>query len=101
IASLAAPPEFPLVEREPVHEELPAAPEPVKIDAGSQPLAFGSLLDSPETEQEDALGYATTPPPELERDWKSGEGEEEEVVEEEEEEKQSASWRRDGGDESM
>ena len=99
IASIASLPELPPVESEPVHEELPAAPEPVKIDAGSQPLAFGSLLDSPETEQE-ALGYATTPPPELERDWKSGEGEEEEVVEEEEE-KQSASWRRDGGDDSM
>jgi CheY-like chemotaxis protein len=99
IASIASLPELPPVESEPVHEELPAAPEPVKIDAASQPLAFGSLLDSTETEQE-ALGYATTPPPELERDWKSGEGEEEEVVEEEEE-KQSASWRRDGGDDSM
>jgi len=100
MGSIAAVPEAPLVESMEVHEELPELPGPVKIDAGSQPLAFGSMLESPETEQEEVLGYATTPPPELERDWKSEETEEEEVVEEEDE-KQSASWRRDGGDESM
>ena len=34
---------FPPVETMEVQEELPALPEPVKINAGSQPLAFGSL----------------------------------------------------------
>jgi CheY-like chemotaxis protein len=89
---------FPNVEGEPA-EEMPSRPAPVRIDTGSQPLAFGSLLETP-TEQEDDLGYATTARPELERDWKSGRDEEEEV-EEEEEEKASSSWRRDGGDQSV
>ena len=99
-SSIASLPEFPSVESEAVHEELPAMQEPVKIDEKSQPLAFGSLLESPEAGQEEVLGYATAPPPELERDWKSEETEEEAVVEDEEEQ-QSASWRRDGGDESL
>ena len=65
--SISSLPEFPSVESEAVHEELPAMQEPVKIDEKSQPLAFGSLLESPETQQEEVLGYATAPPPELER----------------------------------
>jgi CheY-like chemotaxis protein len=100
LGSIASLNEIPSVESEAVHEELPAIPEAVRIDGSSQPLAFSSLLESPETAQEEVLGYATTPPPELERNWKSEETKEEEVVEDEEE-KQSASWRRDGGDESM
>jgi CheY-like chemotaxis protein len=99
LGSIAAVAEAPLVESMEVHEEMAGVPEPVKIDAGSEPLAFGSLLESPEIQQEEVLGYATAPPPELERDWKSEETEEQEVVEDEEE--QSASWRRDGGDESL
>ena len=98
VSSLARLPEIPKVESMEVQEEMPALPEPVKINAGSQPLAFGNLLESPVTEPEEDLGYATTPRPELERDWKSDK--EEEVVEEEEE-TESASWRRDGGDEAM
>ena len=91
--------EIPSVESMEVQEEMPALPEPVKINAGSQPLAFGNLLESPVTEPEEELGYATTARPELERDWKSG-GTEDEVVEEEEE-TESASWRRDAGGEAM
>jgi CheY-like chemotaxis protein len=94
MGTLAAVPEFPSVESEPVQEDMPGAPEPVKIDAGSQPLAFGSLLESPVTEQEDDL--ATTARPQLERDWNSGDKEDE--VEEEEEEESTGSWRRDAGD---
>jgi hypothetical protein len=93
--------EFPSIESEPVQEELPELPElpqPVKIDAGSQPLAFGSLLESPVTEPEEDLELATTARPQLERDWKSGEKEDE--VEEEEDEKHGASWRRDAAGES-
>ncbi|HXC88260.1 MAG TPA: response regulator [Candidatus Cybelea sp.] len=99
MSSLAPVREFPLVDSEPVQEETPAPPERVKINAGSQPLAFGNLLESPVTEPEEELGYATTARPQLERDWKSG-GKEDEVVEEEEE-TESASWRRDGGGEAM
>ena len=99
MSSLAPMPEIPSVESMEVQEDMPAPPEPVKITAGSQPLAFGNLLESPVTEPEEDLGYATTARPELERDWKSGDKEDEIV--EEEEETESASWRRDGGDESM
>jgi len=99
MSSLAPIQEFPMVDSEPVQEEMPAPPERVKINAGSQPLALGNLLESPVTQPEEDLGYATTARPHLERDWKSG-GKEDEVVEEEEE-TESASWRRDGGDEAM
>lgn len=90
--------EFPSVESEPVQEEAATLPPPVKIDAGSQPLAFGSLLESPVSEQEEEIGLATTARPQLERDWKSGD-KEDEVEEEEDDEKQSGSWRRDAGSE--
>ena len=99
MSSLAPVQEFPLVDSEPAIEEMPAPPERVKINAGSQPLAFGNLLESPVAEPEEDLGYATTARPQLERDWKS-DGKEDEVVEEEEE-TESASWRRDGGGEAM
>ena len=95
MAALASVPEFPSIESEPLHEELPELPPPVKIDAGSQPLAFGSMLESPVTEEEE-IEEATTARPQLERDWNSGDKEDE--VEEEEEESQSSSWRRDAGD---
>ena len=99
VSSLAPVQEFPSIDSEPAQDEMPALPEPVKINAGSQPLAFGNLLESPVTEPEEELGYATTARPQLERDWKSG-AKEDEVVEDEEE-AESASWRRDGGDEAM
>jgi CheY-like chemotaxis protein len=95
VAAVASVPEFPSIESEPLHEDLPELPGPVKIDAGSQPLAFGSMLESPVTEEEE-IEEATTARPQLERDWNSGDKEEE--VEEEEEESQSGSWRRDAGD---
>jgi CheY-like chemotaxis protein len=96
IDAVAAVPEFPSIESEPVHEEMSTVPERVKIDAGSQPLAFGSMLESPVTEQEEDPGEATTARPQLERDWNSGDKEDEVVGEEEEAE--SGSWRRDAGD---
>jgi CheY-like chemotaxis protein len=98
--SPAVMPEIPSVESETVHEGIHGVPGPLKIDGASQPLAFGSLLETEESEQEDAA-YATTARPELERDWKSGEDEEDAVEEEEEEEKHGVSWRRDAGDEAM
>jgi CheY-like chemotaxis protein len=96
MGALAAVPEFPSIESEPVQEEMAGAPAPVKIDAGSQPLAFGNLLESPVTEQDEDPGEATTARPQLERDWNSGDKEDE--VEEEEEEESTGSWRRDAGD---
>lgn len=88
----------PTVAGEPVQDAVAGRPEPVKIDSGSQPLAFGSLLESAGTEEEEDVTYTATTRPTLERDWKSGADEEE--VEEEEEEPKS-SWRRDAGDDSF
>ena len=103
VSSMAPVQELPTVESEPMAmpEEVSTVPAPVKIDAGSQPLAFGNLLESPATGSEDDIAYATTTArPELERDWKSGD-KEDEVEEEEEEDSHNASWRRDAGGESM
>lgn len=99
--SMPALEELAVAESEPMPDLTAPRPEPVRIDAGSQPLAFGSLLESPATEkeEEDDLSYATTAQPQLEHDWKSGD--EEEEVEEEEQEEQASSWRRDGGGEVM
>jgi CheY-like chemotaxis protein len=93
--------EFPSVDSEPVPAEISSRPAPVRIDAGSQPLAFGNLLETPGAgqEQEDDIAFAATARPELERDWKGGDKEDE--VEEEEEDEKSASWRRDAGGEAM
>jgi CheY-like chemotaxis protein len=97
----AAPEAVPFVESEHIPEEIPARPEPIRIDAGSQPLAFGSLLEAPEAAEEQDPGFMPAVHPELaaERDWRSSD--EAEEVEEEEEEQPKASWRRDVGDEAF
>src|SRR5216684_3320107 len=78
-------------------EEIPPKPETLKIDSGGKPLAFGSLLETPAAEPDDAV-YEAAPNPELaDRDWSA----EEQDVEEEEEESASSSWRRDGGSDDL
>src|SRR6266446_1033469 len=78
-------------------EEIPPKPETLKIDSGGKPLAFGSLLETPAAEPDDAV-YEAAPNPELaDRDWSP----EEQDVEEEEEESASSSWRRDGGSDDL
>jgi hypothetical protein len=77
--------------------EVSARPEPVKMESGA-PLAFGSLLETPASAEEDDAAFVSTARPELERNWNAGH-QEEETEEEEEEEKPS--WRRDGGDETF
>src|SRR5712664_1050784 len=74
-------------------EEVPALPEPVRIDAGAQPVAFGSLLETPTEEKEEDLTYLApvNPALALERDWRDAAGGEE--SEEEEEEKPTPAWR--------
>jgi CheY-like chemotaxis protein len=73
----------------------PAGPEPVRIDAGSQPVAFGSLLETPAETTEEDPSFATTTSPEfaMERDWRDRDEEETEAEEEEEE---PAAWRPEG-----
>ena len=88
----AVPPPVPEAEVEPVLEDFPApAPPPsVKIASGSEPVAFGSLLDTPEAEED--LGYVSKPTEALEaaRKWSSAE------TEEEEEDEQKGGWRPGG-----
>jgi CheY-like chemotaxis protein len=74
-------------------EEVAALPEPVKIEAGSQPVAFGSLLETPAEEKEEDLTYLApvNPALALERDWREASGGEE--PEEEEEEEATPGWR--------
>ena len=79
-------------------EEVPPTPETLKIESGGKPLAFGSLLETPAAEPDDAA-FVAPPNPELaDRDWSGAETDE---VEEEEEESASSSWRRDGGSEDF
>ena len=76
-------------------EEVPARPEPIKIDAGSQPVAFGSLLETPaETTPEDA-SFVTSANPEfaMEHDWRDGDDEE---MDDEQGEEEPAGWRPEG-----
>ena len=74
-------------------DEVPARPEPVRIDSGSQTVAFGSLLETPADEKDDDIGFLPPAHPELvpERDWRDPDFEETE--EEAEEEKPAAPWR--------
>jgi CheY-like chemotaxis protein len=89
-------PEF---ETESFVDEAPARPAALKIESGQQPVAFGSLLETPGTDTEEELSEVTAVPA-LERDWRTAEVEEEE--EEEEDEDAKPSWRRDAGsDESQ
>ncbi|HKV61472.1 MAG TPA: response regulator [Candidatus Acidoferrum sp.] len=75
-------------------DEAPARPEPVRIDSGSQTVAFGSLLETPVEEKEDDLAFLPPVNSELatDRDWRDPDTEE--TDEEEEEEKPAPAWRR-------
>jgi CheY-like chemotaxis protein len=90
----AAPP--PMAEPEQIPEEFPTLPPQLKIAAGEEPVAFGSLLETPEAE-EDAAFIPAKPPTELSagQNWGADEVEEEEDVEEEE---ASGNGWRPGGD---
>src|SRR5438132_3721172 len=81
-------------------DEVPARPEPVQIDSGAQPVAFGSLLETPADKKDDELGFLPQAHPDLapERDWRDTDAEE--LDEEAEEEKPSAPWRREEAESS-
>ena len=90
---------IPEAEAEPL-EEFPAPPPSVKIAAGSEPVAFGSLLET--SEAEDDAAFMPKPIEEMEqaRNWGNG-AETDEVAEVEEEEEQPghSGWRPGGLDE--
>jgi len=80
-------------------DEVPERPEPVRIGSGSQPVAFGSLLETPAEQQEEPANDTDyMPSPELagERDWRDPDLEE--ASEEEEEEKPEQPWRHEEGE---
>ncbi|HTT33235.1 MAG TPA: response regulator [Methylomirabilota bacterium] len=74
-------------------DEAPVRPEPVRIDSGAQPVAFGSLLETPAEEPVEEQSFVSPAHPDFvaERDWR---GKVEDEAEEEEEEKPASSWRR-------
>jgi CheY-like chemotaxis protein len=75
-------------------DEAPARLEPVRIDSGAQPVAFGSLLETPGEPTEEDISFLPPVHAELEpdRDWRDPGVEESD--EEEEEEKPETPWRR-------
>jgi CheY-like chemotaxis protein len=74
-----------IVEAEPEPlEDYPTQPAQVKIAAGHEPVAFGSLLQTPDTEEDDAAFLPKGREELTERTWGTEETEEEEVAEEEE-----------------
>ncbi len=86
-----APEKIVAAEPEPM-EDFPAPPEQVRIAAGHEPVAFGSLLETPEVE--DDAAFLPRGRGEIEeRSWGVEETEEEEEVAEEEESPRS-SWRK-------
>ena len=99
LAALSGTP-IPEAEAEPM-EEFPAPASGVKIAAGSEPVAFGSLLETPEAE--DDMAFVSKPIEELEQARNWGSGEETDEVEEEEEEEAPArgGWRPGGLDEML
>jgi CheY-like chemotaxis protein len=78
-------------------DEGPVRPADVTIEAGEQPVAFGSLLETRDAAtEEEATELAPAPAGlRMERDWRSAKVEEDE----EEEPSGTGSWRRDGGGE--
>ncbi len=75
-------------------DEVPGRPAPVRIDTGSQPVAFGSLLETSADEKVDDLDFLPPRNSELvpDRDWRDPDTNE--TDEEVEEEKPPAPWRR-------
>jgi CheY-like chemotaxis protein len=91
----------PVLEEQSFVDEVRTGPVPVKIDSASQPLAFGSLLESPGAKETEDMDFV--PPSNAglvpERDW-SLPAEVEEDPEETVDEPKLA-WRRDATDEVL
>ena len=83
------PPPPPPTFEEPV-EDIPVRPTPINIDRSAQPVAFGSLLETPGTEEGDDTSELVSPA-RVERDWRSTEEEQMDV--EEDQEEPASSWR--------
>jgi CheY-like chemotaxis protein len=85
-----APESLPEIQSVPVDEEFPIAAKPVSINAVQSPVAFGSLLETPGIEEDEAFLPKAKMEIPADRNW----GAEEEIEEEEvEEETPRGSWR--------
>ena len=102
VVAKASQPLTPVLADESFVDEMPDVPAPVKIAAGQQPVAFGSLLETASSEklltEEDDAQFISKPMPEMveERKWGSEPKEESDEVEEEEE--SQGGWRPGGLD---
>src|SRR6202007_3204669 len=67
----------------------PTGRKPVESKSGSEPVAFGSLLETPADEKDDDMGFLPSAHPELseERDWRDPD------ADETDEEETTSSWR--------
>jgi CheY-like chemotaxis protein len=79
-------------------EDVLPRPEPIRIDSGSQPVAFGSLLETPAettdtTEDDSNLTTSNSPEFAMEHDWRDRD---EEEMDAEEEEEEPPTWRPEG-----
>jgi CheY-like chemotaxis protein len=85
---------------EPFVDEIPPKVEELKIESTGQPLAFGSLMETGESQAvDDTATFVAPPSPELaDRDWNAAEAEDDE---EEEDDSAGSSWRRDAGSEDL
>jgi CheY-like chemotaxis protein len=84
-----------------VPEEFPTMPQQLKIGAGQQPVAFGSMLDTQEEVDDPALQVTAHSPLADERNW-GGHGEEEEEAEQgEEDHSEHEHWRPGGLDDAL
>ncbi len=91
----------PEAEAEAVPADFPVPPPSLKIAAGSEPVAFGSLLEAPEADEE--MAFVSKPIEEIEaaRGWGTS-GESDDVEEEEDPESPGGGgWRPGGLDESI
>ena len=101
-AKFALPPPAKLPEAEPeaLPDDFPTPPQHLKIAAGQEPVAFGSMLETEDAEDPVAFVPKAHTGLEAERDW----GEESDEVEEEvegEDESARSGWRPGGLDEVM
>ncbi len=83
-----------------VLEEFPTQPQQLKIAAGQGPVAFGSLMSTPEAEEEVPAQTTAHSPLADERKW-GAHGEEEEEEHEDGDNSLHAGWRPDGLDEAL
>jgi len=98
IAALA-PEKLPEVAPEPVEEFAAPPREQVKIAAGQEPVAFGSLLET--SEEEDVSAFSSSKPMIEIAKHKEWDEEPQDVPEEEEEESPRGGWRPGGLDEEL